>query len=91
MNENIIIPAIVFFTVGIIAVSGIFTSFLLKREKIKAEALIRSEEIQAKNRLDIEMLLMKSGKNNSESNVNLVNSNESNLGIDVRTVRERQR
>ncbi len=43
-------------TVIILAGMGMFYSYMVKKEKIKADAAVRAEEIRAKNQLEIEKL-----------------------------------
>jgi len=85
--QNVFIILIIFTAIAIIPVTAIVTSFFLKRERIKADALIKAEEIQAKNRLDIELLLHNNGEiSNIDTSIN-----ELNYSSDERQVREKQR
>jgi hypothetical protein len=59
VNTSIVIGVAFVFTLSIFYVTAqeIF-KFKLKKEQIKADVLIRTEEIKAKNQLDIEQLIM---------------------------------
>lgn len=56
MNTGIIITAIICISVAAIAIVPMVQDYSLKKEKIKADALVRAEEIKAKNQLEIEKL-----------------------------------
>lgn len=55
--------------------------FKLKKEQIKADALIKAEEIKAKNQLEIEALIHKEnvGTNSNHSNVNITENDAESL------------
>ena len=83
MTENALTVLIVFASIAItiLGVAGLFVfkSVSLKKEQIKADALVRSEEIKAKNQLDLERLIRK----------DLENSNAMSFSTDDRKVREK--
>lgn len=56
MSSTIILTSIV--TAGIVAIVLIDTlkSYFIKKEQIRADALVRAEEVKAKNQLEIEKL-----------------------------------
>ena len=79
-NTMIAIAVVIFGTLTFLYISmqEIF-KFRLKKEQIKADALVKAEEIKAKNQLDIEALIHKDSinKNSNFSNANLAeNDNE---------------
>ncbi len=82
-----------FLTVCIIAVSivSFFISkqiiqYKLKKEQIKADAMVRVEETNARNRLEIEKLYLKDQSKSNETNNDMSTANESD---DNRSVREK--
>jgi len=86
---EVYIVLIIFAAGALIPITGIYTSFLLKKEKIKADAMIRAEEIRARNRLDIEMLL-KEREAKAENIYNTDYNDELSYSRDERQVREKQ-
>lgn len=64
MDQNtmiaIAVAVIGFFSFTYVSMQEIF-KFRIKKEQIKADALVRAEEIKAKNLLDIEALMYKNG------------------------------
>ncbi len=76
-NTMIAIAVVIFGTLTFIYISmqEIF-KFRLKKEQIKADAMVKAEEIKAKNQLDIEALIHKDSAIKS-SNFSNANSTES--------------
>ncbi|PNT93503.1 hypothetical protein [Clostridium thermosuccinogenes] len=64
----IIVGILALIPVSIVTVVKI-TEMKLKIEQIRAQTAIRTEEIQAKNRLDIEKLLMKDDTSTKDSSI----------------------
>lgn len=56
MSTGIIITAIICASVAVISIVPMVQDYKLKKEKIKADALVRAEEVKAKNQLEIEKL-----------------------------------
>lgn len=66
---------VVFITViGLFITSREFMKFKLKKEQIKADTLLKTEEIRAKNQLDIEKLIMQD-KANTVRSINYADTN----------------
>ncbi len=84
MDDNTMIAiAVVIFgslTFLYISMQEIF-KFRLKKEQIKADAMVKAEEIKAKNQLDIEALIQKDSviKNSNFSNANLAENDDEYL------------
>lgn len=57
MNTPITLSLIITTGVVIIVAFDYIKAFLLKKEQIKADTIVRTEEIKAKNQLEIEKLL----------------------------------
>ena len=57
MYEDIIIPIAGMLTAVIIVTVIVYTKYRLKVEQIKADAMVRAEEVRAKNQLDLEKLM----------------------------------
>lgn len=57
MNTPITLSLIITTGVVVIVVFDYIKTFLLKREQIKADTIVRTEEVKAKNQLEIEKLL----------------------------------
>ncbi|WP_051571844.1 hypothetical protein [Ruminiclostridium cellobioparum] len=66
-NTLIAIAVVVvgFFTFTYVSMQEIF-KFKLKKEQIKVDAMVKAEEIKAKNQLDIEALIHKDSVNQSK-------------------------
>jgi hypothetical protein len=79
MQEDIIVPIAGMLTAVIIVSISIYTKYRIKVEQIKADAMVRAEEVRAKNQLELEKLMQ---RDNSEKN------NE-NFSTDERKVREK--
>ena len=60
--SNVLTAAIIGSIVGGIVITSIVLQYLRKKESLKAETTVRIEQIQAKNRLDIEMLRLENSK-----------------------------
>ena len=86
--QTVFIILIIFSAAAVIPVTAIVTNFMLKKEKIKAEAMIKAEEIQAKNRLDIELLLHKNKMIDNPENLRF--NDTLDYGNDERRVREKK-
>ncbi|KNY26048.1 hypothetical protein [Pseudobacteroides cellulosolvens] len=60
--------------IGLVAIVGVIIFFVLryriKIEQIKADAMVRSEEVRAKNQLEIERMLIEERQNQSNYNIN---------------------
>lgn len=56
MSTGIIITAIICASIAVISIVPMVQDYKLKKEKIKADALVRAEEVKAKNQLEIEKL-----------------------------------
>jgi len=78
--------------VGLAAIIGVIVFFVLKYrvkiEQIKADAMIRAEEIRAKNQLEIERMLMEdrqkqTGKNQSDYNQSNYKANNNPINDDL--------
>ena len=66
---------VVFITViGLFITSREFMKFKLKKEQIKADTLLKTEEIRAKNQLDIEKLIIQD-KANTVRSINYADTN----------------
>ncbi|MHB8065977.1 MAG: hypothetical protein ACYDG2_25725 [Ruminiclostridium sp.] len=83
--------SMVIMTVSISTLSFIFISFnevmkfKLKKEQIKADVLIKTEEIKAKNQLDIEKLMQQDKVNDTQSvNYAETNSNQDDVSSERR-------
>lgn len=87
---EVFIVLIIFLSITVIASTGTITGFFLKKERIKAEAMIKAEEIRAKNRLDIEKLL-KEREGKDENIYDTDYNDELSFSRDERQVREKQR
>lgn len=72
MSTGIIITAIICASVAVISIVPMVQDYKLKKEKIKADALVRAEEVKAKNQLEIEKLYI------SQSNKASVKPEDSN-------------
>lgn len=83
--EGIIITAIICAACVCIPIAGIIQDYNLKKEKIRADAMVRAEEIKAKNQLEIEKLFI---ENNQRPTVNIPD-NEDEINRSSRTIRER--
>lgn len=81
MNTPITLSLIITTGVVIIVALDYVKTFLLKREQIKADTIVRTEEVKAKNQLEIEKLLRQD---------QFQNSNRFEESGDERTVRERK-
>ncbi len=57
MNTPITLSLIITTGVVVIVVFDYIKTFLVKREQIKADTIVRTEEVKAKNQLEIEKLL----------------------------------
>jgi hypothetical protein len=79
MQEDIIVPIAGMLTAVIIVSISIYTKYRIRVEQIKADAMVRAEEVRAKNQLELEKLMQ---RDNSEKN------NE-NFSTDERKVREK--
>jgi predicted Holliday junction resolvase-like endonuclease len=66
MQEDIIVPIAGILTAVIIVSISIYTKYRIKVEQIKADAMVRAEEVRAKNQLELERLMQRdySEKNN---------------------------
>lgn len=82
MYEDIIIPVAGMFTAIVIVTVSVYTKYRLKVEQIKADAMVRAEEVRAKNQLEMEKLMY---SERTRSN----NNTESGLNTDERAVREK--
>ena len=73
--------------IGVIAVplAALIQDFLIKKEKIKADTIVRTEEVRAKNQLEIERLVHQS--KSAASSTDQLND----MSFDRREVREKQR
>lgn len=92
-STAIIVIAIV---IGVVAIplAGIIQSYMLEKEKIKADMVVRTEEVRAKNQLEIERLMHSPDKSAASARDHLGGNNPNkleDLGLDKREVRERQR
>lgn len=71
MSSGIIITVIICVSVAAISIVPIVQDYKLKMEKIKADALVRAEEVKAKNQLEIEKLyISQSNKSSAKSEDN---------------------
>lgn len=72
---------------GVVAISlaGIIQSYLIEKEKIKADMLVRTEEIRAKNQLEIERLMQ------TPKSAGLSTDLLDDMGLDKREIKEKQR
>ncbi|MFZ5989031.1 MAG: hypothetical protein ACOYWZ_18155 [Bacillota bacterium] len=68
MDQNIIVPLIIASSIVIVAVTNQIIQYRLKKEQIKADASVKIEEINAKNRLEMEKIFSKN--ENAEPSVN---------------------
>ncbi len=82
MIEDIIIPLAAFATAIVIVVTVHISRYKLRVEQIKADAMVRAEEIKAKNQLELEKLIR---ADQQKSNIY---GGISDSG-DIRTVREK--
>lgn len=57
MGPEIAVPLIIAASIVSISVMGILKDYSLKKEQIKANALVKAEEIKARNQLEIEKLI----------------------------------
>ncbi|MCX7841581.1 MAG: hypothetical protein N2489_00715 [Clostridia bacterium] len=55
---GLLIPIVAIATGGIIAITSIYTKYRLNVEQIKADAMVKAEEIRARNQYDIERMIM---------------------------------
>lgn len=85
MNPGVIITALICVSIVSISIAGIIQDYNLKKEKIRADAMIRAEEIKAKNQLEIEKLFV---ENNQRPIVNNID-NEDEVNRNSRVSRER--
>lgn len=84
IDPGILVPLGGMLTAIVIVSVNVITNHFQKIEKIKADALVRAEEVRARNQLEIEKLYRADGEQNNSSN----NSFRSD---DERSVRERAR
>lgn len=77
MNDNMIVGLIVTLVLSLsfifVTINGVM-KYKLKKEQIKADTLLKTEEIRAKNQLDIEKLIIQD-KANTVQSVNYVETN----------------
>ncbi len=85
MNPGVIITALICVSIVSISIAGIIQDYNLKKEKIRADAMVRAEEIKAKNQLEIEKLFV---ENNQRPIVNNID-NEDEVNRNSRVSRER--
>lgn len=85
MNPGVIITALICVSIVSISIAGILQDYNLKKEKIRADAMVRAEEIKAKNQLEIEKLFV---ENNQRPIVNNID-NEDEVNRNSRVSRER--
>lgn len=73
-NPTAMTEALVGGGIALVAIVGIIIFFVLryrvKIEQIKADAMIRAEEVRAKNQLEIERMLLEERRNQSDYKVN---------------------
>ena len=62
MITTIIITATICTSVVAISLGGIYQDYRLKKENIRADAMVRAEEIKAKNQLEIEKMYISSNQ-----------------------------
>lgn len=79
MNTDIIVPLIIAISiVSIVAIENV-NKIILKKEQIRADAMVRAEEVKARNQLEIEKLMRQD---------RIQNENRFDETEDNRTIRE---
>ncbi len=72
--------------IGLVAIIGVIVFFVLryrvKIEQIKADAMIRAEEVRAKNQLEIERMLLEERRNQPNYKVNNSSLNDNSFSDD---------
>ena len=77
MAEDLILPIVGCVTAMVILLVPQFIKYKLKVEQIRADALVRAEEVKAKNQLELERLMHRDS------------SDDKNFSVDERKVREK--
>ena len=70
MSTPIIITAIISISVLAIVISEQIKDYKLRKQQMNADAMVRAEEIKAKNQLEIEQLYMLNNHQQSKSTLN---------------------
>lgn len=85
-NPTAMTEALVGGGIALVAIVGIIIFFVLryrvKIEQIKADAMIRAEEVRAKNQLEIERMLLEERRNQSDYKVNNNSFSDDSLSED---------
>jgi hypothetical protein len=68
MTPGVIITAIICVAVAAISIVPMIQDYKLKKEKIKADAMVRAEEIKAKNQLELEKLMVSNNMQHTSYN-----------------------
>jgi hypothetical protein len=58
MVSGVLVTLIISVAIVAIVVIGVTQNYLVKREQIRANAMVRAEEVKAKNQLEIERLVV---------------------------------
>lgn len=74
MSQNMVI-AMAVVLISIFVTTQEVLKYRLKKEQIKADAMVRTEEIKAKNQLEIEKLIQKDNFSKSESGYEINDTN----------------
>jgi hypothetical protein len=76
MVSGVLVTLIISVAIVAIVVIGVTQDYLVKREQIRANAMVRAEEVKAKNQLEIERLVV--GERTRTAVLDIKNSEDPN-------------